>query len=251
MSSYNTLEIFGYPVFIAKLDQIDLKDKCIVNTINQYSYVMAENDTVFKEALLNSDVLLPDGVGIVAAAQLTRNRRIKKIAGADIHKHLLQQLNEQEGGGRCFYLGSLDKTLQTIHSRLSEDYPNITVASYSPPFKPIFTEEDNNLMIEKVNAFKPDVLFVGMTAPKQEKWVFINKDKIDARIVCSIGAVFDFYAGTIKRPGRFWIKIGMEWMVRLSHQPRRLWKRYLYYGPVFIADLVKVSFNNIFHRGDL
>ena len=92
-------------------------------------------------------------------------------------------------------------------------------------------------MINAVNAFRPDVLFIGMTAPKQEKWAFANKEMLDAPIICSIGAVFDFYAGTVKRPGKAWIYCGMEWLVRLVKEPKRMWIRYGYYGPVFFKDL--------------
>lgn len=237
MNEFKTLELFGYSIFTSKLEQINVKSKSSINTLNQYSYVIAERDPVFKEALMSSDILLPDGVGIVAAALLIKNKSIRKIAGADLHKYLLLELSKV--GGRCFYLGSSQNTLDKIKKQLKNEYPNIQASFFSPPFKPAFTDADNAEMIKAVNEFKPDVLFVGMTAPKQEKWVHENKDKVDTNIVCSIGAVFDFYAGTVNRPSQFWIKIGMEWMVRLSNEPKRMWKRYLYYGPVFIAKILK------------
>ena len=89
-------------------------------------------------------------------------------------------------------------------------------------------------MINAVNEFNPDVLFVGMTAPKQEKWVYENRHLINAPVICSIGAVFDFYAGTVKRPGKFWISIGLEWLPRLLREPRRLWRRTFISTPLFI-----------------
>ena len=104
---------------------------------------------------------------------------------------------------------------------------------------------DNQQMITAVNAFMPDVLFVGMTAPKQEKWSFTNKAALDAKIICSIGAVFDFYAGTVVRPHPFWIKLRLEWFVRLLKEPKRMWKRYLYYGPVFIKFILKKKLNRL------
>ncbi|TWR27627.1 WecB/TagA/CpsF family glycosyltransferase [Mucilaginibacter pallidiroseus] len=232
-----TLEIFGYPVFVSRLDQIDLKHKYAINTINQFSYVIAERDPEFKEALMSSDILLPDGVGIVAAAQVLKGEKINKIAGADLHRFLLEKLNAENGS--CFYLGASSETLNKIKNRLSGDYPNVNFGSYSPPFKPAFSTEDNDEMVRRVNAFKPDVLFVGMTAPKQEKWVHANKKRLDAKVICSIGAVFDFYAGTVSRPNQFWVKIGLEWFIRLFNEPKRMWRRYLLYGPVFVGEIVK------------
>ena len=92
--------------------------------------------------------------------------------------------------------------------------------------------------INIVNEFKPNVLFIGMTAPKQEKWAYEHKDKLHAHIICTVGAVFDFYAGTVKRPHKIWIKLGLEWLGRLVKEPKRLYKRYLYYGPIFTYRLL-------------
>ena len=212
----------------------------MVNTINQYSYCMAEKDEEFKNALKNSDILLPDGVGITAAYKFLNGKRVSKIAGADMHKYLLKKLNQQ--GGSCFYLGASERTLKKISTRLSQEYPNIKAATYSPPFKPSFSETDSKAMVAAVNNFKPDVLFVGMTAPKQEKWAFTQQEKLHANIICSIGAVFDFYAGTIKRPNKIWRNLGFEWLGRLMNEPKRMWRRYIKYGCIFSYYLLREKF---------
>ncbi|MGO4918527.1 WecB/TagA/CpsF family glycosyltransferase [Maribacter spongiicola] len=232
----------GYPVYNSTLENLPFKTKLLVSTINQYSYCISEEDDVFKKALLESDVILPDGVGIVAAAKWLNGVSIKKIAGADFHDFQLKRLNEIHGS--CFYLGASDETLSKIGERLKKEYPNVTFGSYSPPYKPRFTEEDTKAMIEAVNSFKPDVLFVGMTAPKQEKWSHANKENLDAKIICSIGAVFDFYAGTVERPNKIWQDLGLEWLGRLLKEPKRMGNRYIYYGAVFTKHLVKAKFSN-------
>ena len=104
----------------------------------------------------------------------------------------------------------------------------------------MFSEEDNAVMLMHINAFKPDVLFVGMTAPKQEKWSKDNAHQLDTKTICAIGAVFDFYAGTVKRPSQFWIRLKLEWFIRLVKEPKRMWRRYLYYGPFFLYLLLKI-----------
>ena len=103
-------------------------------------------------------------------------------------------------------------------------------------------------MCEEVNAVKPDVLFVGMTAPKQEKWVLNNKENINATTIVSIGAVFDFYAGTIQRSSPFWINLGLEWLPRLVREPRRLFYRNFVSTPKFIFEILSFK---IFGKGIL
>jgi N-acetylglucosaminyldiphosphoundecaprenol N-acetyl-beta-D-mannosaminyltransferase len=237
VADFKTMNCIGYKVFVDTLDKISYDSKLLINTINQYSFCMAEKDAEFKTALKNSDILLPDGVGIVFAARLINGQKIKKIAGADLHQHILTELNKV--GGSCFYLGSSESTLLKIKEKNKANYPQIKLGYYSPPYKAKFSEEDNEQMINAVNEFKPDVLFVGMTAPKQEKWATENKDALNTAVICSIGAVFDFYADTIKRPGKIWISLGFEWLGRLLKEPKRMSRRYLYHGPSFINIVLK------------
>lgn len=232
-----TIAVMGYSVFRGDLQAVDWSvPKMTVNTINQYSYCIAEEDASFKKALQASDILLPDGVGITLASKWLKGQKIQKIAGADIHAFLLNYLNERQG--RCFYMGSSEQVLEKIRTRLGQEYPQVKVGTYSPPYKPVFDEQDNLEIINAINAFAPDVVFVGMTAPKQEKWVAENGHLIIKGVVCSIGAVFDFYAGTVERPSALWQKMGLEWLGRLVKEPKRMWKRYIYYGAVFAKYLL-------------
>ncbi len=236
----------GYRLFTKPLDDLPNLPKIVINTINQYSFCLAEKEPEFKNALLESEVLLPDGVGIVAAVRLQSGQKIKKISGSNLHYYLLNKLNQEYGS--CFYLGSSNNTLEKIKERIALEYPNIRVGTYSPPFKPAFSDEDNSQMIDAINQFKPDALFVGMTAPKQEKWAVAHKKELDTKIISSVGAVFDFYAGTMNRPSNFWINMGFEWLGRFINEPKRMWKRYLYYGPVFIYILIKYKIKNRLFR---
>lgn len=237
MDKPTSVKSINYNIFASSLDNLPTKHQTLVNTINQYSYCVAENDEEFKTSLQKADVLLPDGVAIVLAVRFMDNIKIKKIAGADIHLHCLQKLNREHGS--CFYLGSSNATLSKIEARVKKEYPNIKVGTFSPPYKAQFSDEENAEMIEKVNSFNSDVLFIGMTAPKQEKWAFSHKHELDVQLICSIGAVFDFYAGTINRPNKIWVSLGLEWLNRLTKEPKRMWKRYLYYGPIFFSHIIK------------
>jgi N-acetylglucosaminyldiphosphoundecaprenol N-acetyl-beta-D-mannosaminyltransferase len=239
---FKKINIMGYDVFNDELSTISIKtsNKIIVNTINPHSYVTAKTDHLFKEALLASETLIADGSGIVMAAKQIHDEKIKKIAGADLHQYLLSELNKCHGS--VFYMGAASNTLMKIRERLTRDFPNVKVGSYSPPYKEIFSNEDNQVILEQINSFNPDVLFIGMTAPKQEKWLYQNKEQLKFKIASSIGAVFDFYAGTVVRPSQFWIYIHLEWLPRLLKEPKRLWKRNFISTPIFIFDLLKEKF---------
>lgn len=231
-----------YPIYTKDLSEVDYSKKNVVNTINQYSYCIAEKDPIFKKALQESDILLPDGVGITFMYKFLYGKSIKKIAGADLHAFLLEKLSKNNGS--CFYLGSSVETLKLIEQSINIEFPSIRVGTYSPPFKVEFSPIENAAMIEAVNHFQPDVLFIGMTAPKQEKWLHQNKALLQAGTIGSIGAVFDFYAGTVKRPSQIWINLGLEWLIRLIKEPKRMWKRYIYYGPVFVYYLLRAKLNS-------
>ena len=218
------------------LNQINFNNHRIINTINPHSYLISQSNKVFFEALKSSDVLLPDGIGIVWAKQLLHKTKIKKIAGYDLFMHLMNDLNNKKGS--CFFLGASENTLKMIQKRASKEFPNVTVHSYSPSYKKEFTNEDNVKMFTLINKVEPDILFVAMTAPKQEKWVYKNNQYINPKLICSIGAVFDFYSGTVTRPSKFWIKAGLEWLPRFIHEPLRLAKRNLISTPKFILQVL-------------
>jgi N-acetylglucosaminyldiphosphoundecaprenol N-acetyl-beta-D-mannosaminyltransferase len=222
-----------------QLNCIDFSNKIIINTINPHSYCISKSDKIFKESLLNSNYLFPDGIGIVFASFFLFGKKINKISGSDLHFHFLDKANKESL--RIFYMGATQEILYKIKYRLNKEYPNCIVNFYSPPYKTNFSIEDNNEMISAINNFAPDILFVGMTAPKQEKWVYLNNSQINAQIICSIGAVFDFYAGTIKRPNQFWINLGLEWLIRFLNEPRRLFKRNFISTPLFLFYIFKTK----------
>lgn len=232
-SSVATVDCLGYDIFPkTHLPDVLTFGKTIINTINPHCYIVARKDNIYRQALKKSTILLPDGIGITWAVNVLKRQKITRFSGSELHVQLLQKMNEKRG--KVFYLGSSDSTLQKIHKRIKKEYPNIRVASYSPPYKSMFTNEENNQILASINKFQPDVLFVGMTAPKQEKWAYQFQDQLNVKVIASVGAVFDFYAGRIKRPGKFWISLGLEWLPRLLREPKRLWRRNFISTPGFI-----------------
>lgn len=229
----------NYNLHNQSLEDLPNKAKILINTLNAYSYNIALQNPAFEKALLASDVLLPDGVSVVWAEAFLNKRIIKKIAGADIFKHEMQRLNTVSGS--CFFLGSSEEVLGKIIQTAALEYPNVKISTHSPPFRPQFTIQDTQKMLEAINTFSPDVLFVGMTAPKQEIWAHQNFKKIQAKRIISIGAVFDFYAKTIKRAPQWMIIFGLEWMYRLLKEPKRMWRRYLIGNVKFLFEIFRAK----------
>lgn len=227
--------------------------KLLINTINAFSYNNARKDPLFAEALTKGDVLIPDGVSIVkACGWLNKECKPKeRIAGWDLFAFEMDKLNSkgqilaEQGQPKphVMFMGSSEKVLSLIREKASEVYPNVEVDTYSPPYKPEFTDEDNNAIIEAINKVRPDLLWIGMTAPKQEKWAYKHFDRLDIDChIGTIGAVFDFFAGTYKRAPEAWQRYGLEWLYRLLSEPKRMWRRYLIGNTVFIGHVIRELF---------
>jgi N-acetylglucosaminyldiphosphoundecaprenol N-acetyl-beta-D-mannosaminyltransferase len=130
--------------------------------------------------------------------------------------------------------------LTLIREQAAVDYPILEVLTYSPPYKPEFSEEDNLAMIQAINDANPDLLWIGMTAPKQEKWTYQHWNELNIHCHCgTIGAVFDFYAGTSKRAPLWWQKHALEWLFRLLKEPKRMSRRYVIGNPLFLWNVIK------------
>ena len=137
------------------------------------------------------------------------------------------------------FMGSSQKVLDLIVKRAAEVYPHLKIVTYSPPYKPEFSDEDNKAIVEAINAADPDLLWIGMTAPKQEKWTFAHWQQMDVHChVGTIGAVFDFYAGTLRRAPEWMQRCGLEWLFRLLCEPRRMWRRYILGNAEFLARVI-------------
>lgn len=233
------MRLQDYQIYDGKLSEIK-EGKVLINTTNAHSYNVSLIDKEFEVALRNSDVLIPDGVSIVWAIKWLTGKSIKKIAGVDIFFYEMERLNQSCGA--CFFLGSSEETLSKIQERLKTDYPNVVAGSYSPPFTEQFTENESNKMIDVVNEFNPDVLFIGLTAPKQEKWAYKYFDRLETGHICCIGAVFDFYAGNIHRAPDWMINLGLEWLYRLGKEPKRMWRRYVLGNIKFIYFIFREKY---------
>ena len=230
------------------LNWIENKERRYFVCANPHSLEIARKDREFCASLKNADIVIPDGVGIVIASKLLSGNICNRITGWDVFMGLSSTLNKKQRYS-YFFLGSTKETLTKIEERMKIDFPHIkVVGAYSPPFKKKFSEEDNGLIVEMINKVKPDVLWVGMTAPKQEKWIYKNIGLLDVSFVGAIGAVFDFYSGNVKYPIPTIKKMGIEWLIRFIREPRRMWKRNLVSAPKFLLRIIGYKARNIFRK---
>lgn len=241
----------------------DIPDvKVLINTINAHSFNVAQKDELFAEALAKGDYLIPDGASIIKACKMlkAKSQPKERIAGWDLfafemerlegksknalgeHSETLATGGTQEYGKRLkvMFMGSSEKVLSLIREKAAVDYPNLEVVTYSPPYKPEFSDEDNAAIIKAINDADPDLLWIGMTAPKQEKWTYQHWKELNIHChVGTIGAVFDFYAGTAKRAPMWWQEHSLEWLYRLIKEPKRMWRRYVIGNPLFLWNIQK------------
>ena len=267
------LNILGSKAELAALPE----GKLLINTINAHSYNTARKDELFAEALTNGDVLIPDGVSIVKACRWIKAKSLPKerIAGWDLFEFEMNKLEEcgmknVECGANnssldnsqsasadhstfniqhstlrspqrtVMFQGSSQTVLDLNVKRAAEVYPHLKIVTYSPPYKPEFSDEDNKAIIDAINAVNPDLLWIGMTAPKQEKWTYSHWNELNIHChVGTIGAVFDFFAGTVERAPIWWQRHGLEWLYRLLKEPKRMWRRYIIGNTLFLWNMLK------------
>lgn len=273
MFRLKNLNILGSKAELAALPE----GKLLINTINAHSYNTARKDELFAEALTNGDVLIPDGVSIVKACRWIKAKSLPKerIAGWDLFEFEMNKLEEcgmknvecgvnnssldnsqsasadhsklkiqnskfRERPLTVMFMGSSQKVLDLVVKRAAEVYPHLKIVTYSPPYKPEFSDEDNKAIVEAINAADPDLLWIGMTAPKQEKWTYSHWNELNIHChVGTIGAVFDFFAGTVERAPMWWQRHGLEWLYRLLKEPKRMWRRYIIGNTLFLWNMLK------------
>ena len=246
MFRLKTLTILGSKAELASLPE----GKLLINTINAHSFNTAKKDQLFADALTNGDVLIPDGVSIVKACKWikAKSQPKERIAGWDLFSFEMEKLEREseelrtksEESKTVMFMGSSQKVLDLIVKRAAVDYPHLKVVTYSPPYKPEFSDEDNRAIIDAINDANPDLLWIGMTAPKQEKWTYSHWKELNIHChVGTIGAVFDFFAGTVERAPLWWQEHGLEWLYRLLKEPKRMWRRYIIGNTLFLWNMTK------------
>lgn len=240
-----TADVIGTRVFSAPLAEVvDELERCLTRGSRQYVCFAnahltstALHDRQTARALDGAGLVLADGAPVAWAIRLLSGDRAERIAGADVFEELCRRSPAR--GHRHFFLGSTEETLARMRAAVEQRYPGIEVCgTCSPPFGPALFDELPRLAAE-VNEALPDVVWVGLGAPRQEQWMQAARPLLEAPLLLGVGAVFEFVAGTKRRAPRWMQRAGLEWTHRLALEPRRLARRYLVTNTAFSLALAR------------
>ena len=203
---------------------------------NVHTTVMSYEDEDYKKVQNEAILRLPDGAPLSIISRIKGFKNAERVTGPDLMRVIFED-SDIESYTHYFY-GSKNETLKILEKNLLSDYPKIKIlGKYSPPFRQLTQEEDRKI-VEEINSLNPDFVWVGLGAPKQEKWMNQHKNKINGLMV-GVGAGFDYFAGSIKRAPNWMQKLSLEWLYRLMQEPNRLFKRYFVTNSKFIYFYLK------------
>ncbi|KRT66112.1 MAG: glycosyl transferase WecB/TagA/CpsF family protein, N-acetylglucosaminyldiphosphoundecaprenol [Candidatus Dadabacteria bacterium CSP1-2] len=202
---------------------------------NTHVVTEARREPSFKQVLGSADLVVPDGMPLVWLGRLSGYSLKRRVYGPELMETFLKETGPKY---RHFLYGGAPGVPERLFGIFSKRFQGIRfVGVHSPPFRPLTPKEDEEV-VELINKAEPDVLWVGLGAPKQERWIYEHKERLRVPIMVGVGAAFDFLAG-VKSQAPHWMKEhGLEWLWRLMSEPRRLWRRYLIYGSLFISLVI-------------
>jgi len=190
---------------------------------NPRDVILCDRDIQMRQSLAGAGLTLPDGVGIILAAQLLRLTHQGRVTGPTLMLELCRW--GQDKGYRHFFCGGAPGIAERLAERLSQQFPRLCVAGlYCPPFRPL-TPGEEWAMLDFINATESDIVWVGLGAPKQEKWMARYRSQLNAPVLIGVGAAFDFHSGNAKWAPAIIRRLGLEWAYRLMQEPRRMWSR--------------------------
>ena len=250
-----TRSILGVPVAVADYDQtmdameklVETRERGYICAAPVHALMLANDEAEMAAALAGATVVVPDGMPLVWAANLLGERLEDRVYGPELMLRYSARCAER--GHRVWLYGGRDQgSLAQLTLSLRQLNPGIKIiGGYSPPFRPLMEAEEDAL-VEQINEDRPDVLWVGIGVPKQEKWMARMRDKLDVPVMCGVGAAFDFHAGRISMAPPWMQRRGLEWIYRIAQEPRRLLPRYLWFNPRFVVQFARQLINERLRR---
>lgn len=202
---------------------------------NVHTTVTSFEDTEYRAVQNGGIMAIPDGGPLSSVGKIRGYLQMERTTGPSYMCEILRA--SAKNGYRHYFYGSTQETLSKLYKKLTQNYPEVQIAGmYSPPFRPLSDEEDINI-VKQINALEPDFIWIGLGAPKQEKWMAAHQGTVKGFMV-GIGAGFDYLAGNIKRAPKWMQNMNLEWLYRLIQDPKRLFKRYLYTNTKFIWEAI-------------
>ncbi len=209
------------------------RDRChYVAVTGMHGVTEARHDPAFKAILNSADLVVPDGMPLVWVGRLRGKKLARRVYGPEL---MMTFCKETAGRGyRHFFFGGASGLPEKLSETLRAECPGLQAAgTFSPPFGSVSPEEDASI-VSMINRASPDILWVGLSTPKQERWMHEHRDRLEVPVVIGVGAAFDINSGTKKQAPSWMREHGLEWLFRLLQEPRRLWRRYILYGAEFL-----------------
>ncbi len=221
------------PAALAAIEAwIDRREPHYVCVTGVHGVMESQRDECLRQIHNEAGLVTPDGMPLVWLSRLYGFRGVKRVYGPDLMLALCERSVAR--GYRHYFYGGAEGTPAELAARLRERFPGLQVAGhFSPPFRPPTEEEDEDT-IRRIREARPDILWVGLSTPKQERWMAAHVGRLDVPALVGVGAAFNFHAGLKKQAPRWVQHNGLEWLFRLVTEPRRLWKRYLVNNPSFV-----------------
>jgi N-acetylglucosaminyldiphosphoundecaprenol N-acetyl-beta-D-mannosaminyltransferase len=204
---------------------------------NVHVIMEARRDPGFRDILQHPDVLtVPDGTPLIWLGRARGVALKRRVYGPDLmHDFFAATVGK---GYRHFFYGGAPGVAEQLAATLAAKFPGFELAGlYSPPYRPLSPVEDARV-VETINAARPDIVWIGLGCPKQEKWMFEHRRRLRAPVLAAVGQAFDIHAGAVRQAPAWMREHGLEWLFRLAREPRRLWKRYLVYNSLFLWSVL-------------
>jgi N-acetylglucosaminyldiphosphoundecaprenol N-acetyl-beta-D-mannosaminyltransferase len=239
----NTVNVLGVAVSPINmglaLEQITTaianKQKGYVCVTGVHGISVAQSDPAFRQILNRAFLCTPDGMPLVWVGRCQGQKQMRRVYGPDLMLAVMELSGKT--GWRHFFYGGAHGTADMLTARLAQRFPKLQiVGAWEPPFRPLNQEERQKLR-EQIRLARPDILWVGLSTPKQEMFMAEYLDQLDVTLMFGVGAAFDFLAGTVRQAPKWMQRSGLEWLFRLYCEPRRLWKRYFKNNPLFVARI--------------
>lgn len=236
----NRVNVLGVGISVLNLntalaaiaDAVRERRKGYICVTGVHGVMEAQDDEAFKRILNGAFLCTPDGMPMVWAGRLAGHREMSRVYGPDLMLDVCAW--SETSGAKHFFYGGADGVAELLARKLKAKFPKLGVAgTFTPPFRALNADEENNLR-EQIRAVQPDIFWVGLSTPKQEKFMAEFLPKLDATVMIGVGAAFDFHSGRVRQAPRWMQRGGLEWFYRLCSEPRRLAKRYFRNNPLFV-----------------
>jgi N-acetylglucosaminyldiphosphoundecaprenol N-acetyl-beta-D-mannosaminyltransferase len=241
-----TAEVLGFPIVLGDYEgvmdwmdaMIGAREPASVTAAAVHLVMVAREDPETRAAVLRATIV-PDGQPLVWALRALGHKQASRVYGPDLMAHYCARAALRTGARMFLYGGRDEGALEQLTAALRERFPGLDiVGGYSPPYREL-TDGERDAVTAQINGSGADVVWVGTGQPKQEKWMSQMRGRLKAPILIGVGAAFDFHAGLVPQAPSWMQRAGLEWVFRLSREPRRLWRRYARYNPRFVAAFAR------------